>query len=72
MTFVYYTVAWSFVSGNHEYYTGDVDNWLVKLKEDVGFTPLHNSNVKLTPAGGTSKDIICLAGGDDLDAIKMG
>ncbi|XP_076470421.1 transmembrane protein with metallophosphoesterase domain-like [Babylonia areolata] len=59
-----------FITGNHEYYTGDVDSWFLKLNT-LGFTVLHNSNVKLTPLGGSIEDVICLAGGDDLDANRM-
>ncbi|KAL4234599.1 hypothetical protein ACF0H5_006240 [Mactra antiquata] len=51
-----------FVTGNHEYYTADVQNWFKRL-ESLGVIILHNSNVKLHGAG---TDSVCLAGTDDL------
>ncbi|XP_041376694.1 transmembrane protein with metallophosphoesterase domain-like [Gigantopelta aegis] len=59
-----------FISGNHEYYTGDVDNWFDYLRT-LGFTVLHNSNVKL-PSNIDARQQICLAGTDDLQAEKIG
>ncbi|CAG5130850.1 unnamed protein product [Candidula unifasciata] len=56
-----------FVTGNHEYYTGDVDNWFVYLRS-LGFTILHNSNVRIPSADGHSH--ICLAGTDDIQADR--
>ncbi|XP_078364627.1 transmembrane protein with metallophosphoesterase domain-like [Oculina patagonica] len=54
-----------FVTGNHEYYTGDVDGWLKEL-EYLGVTPLHNAHVMLThPNQPHAK--ICLAGEDDVE-----
>ncbi|KAK7500305.1 hypothetical protein BaRGS_00008528 [Batillaria attramentaria] len=61
-----------FVTGNHEYYTGDVDNWLQTLRVEINFHPLHNSNVKLIPPDGKDTDAICLAGTDDPEAHLMG
>ncbi|XP_025115219.1 transmembrane protein with metallophosphoesterase domain-like isoform X2 [Pomacea canaliculata] len=61
-----------FVTGNHEYYTGDVDNWLIKLEYELGFKPLHNSNVKVIPEEGDESDEICVAGTDDIDADLLG
>ncbi|KAL8578690.1 hypothetical protein ACOMHN_045679 [Nucella lapillus] len=60
-----------FVTGNHEYYTGDVDRWFDTLTA-MGFTVLHNSNVHLRAPGGATDDVICVAGADDLDALRMG
>ncbi|BFZ13039.1 hypothetical protein BsWGS_16078 [Bradybaena similaris] len=54
-----------FVTGNHEYYTGDVDNWFIYLRS-LGFTVLHNSNVKISSAD--NQGHICLAGTDDIQA----
>ncbi|XP_020631305.1 transmembrane protein with metallophosphoesterase domain-like [Orbicella faveolata] len=55
-----------FVTGNHEYYTGDVDGWLKEL-EYLGVTPLHNAHVMLTyPNKPHAK--LCLAGVDDVEA----
>ena len=39
------------VAGNHEYYTGDVDNWIAELPK-LGVTPLINSRVCLLGRGG--------------------
>jgi hypothetical protein len=49
-----------FVTGNHEYYTGDLDNWLDWLKAS-GIRPLHNERV--TPRKGFD-----LAGINDFSA----
>lgn len=54
-----------FLAGNHEYYTGDVDNWFVHLKT-LGFYVLHNSNRKI-PDLLLGKHQICMAGTDDLE-----
>ncbi|XP_038615763.1 transmembrane protein with metallophosphoesterase domain [Tachyglossus aculeatus] len=61
-----------FVTGNHEYYTSDVNNWF-ELLESLGVRPLHNENVKVTVAGASAgdtagRDWICLAGVDDIEA----
>ncbi|XP_068942234.1 transmembrane protein with metallophosphoesterase domain [Petaurus breviceps papuanus] len=60
-----------FVTGNHEYYTSDVNNWFELLKS-LKVQPLHNENVKITASGTTSvkseEDWICLAGVDDIEA----
>ncbi|XP_066484478.1 transmembrane protein with metallophosphoesterase domain [Tiliqua scincoides] len=54
-----------FVTGNHEYYTSDVNNWFELLKS-LNIHPLHNENAKiLSPSG---KDWFCLAGVDDIEA----
>lgn len=54
-----------FVTGNHEYYTGDVDGWLKEL-EYLGVTPLQNSHVVLThPKNPLAK--LCIAGVDDTE-----
>lgn len=53
------------MSGNHEYYTGDVDGWLKEL-EYLGVTPLQNSHVVLThPKNPLAK--LCIAGVDDTE-----
>ena len=49
--------------GNHEYYTGDIDHWLLKLP-DYGVKPLINSRVKLLPD-------LYLAGLEDYQTKKM-
>ncbi|KAM8980650.1 transmembrane protein with metallophosphoesterase domain [Sarcophilus harrisii] len=60
-----------FVTGNHEYYTSDVNNWFELLKS-LKVQPLHNENVKVTASGtaaaGGGEDWICLAGVDDIEA----
>lgn len=53
-----------FVTGNHEYYTGDVDEWLAWLK-GIGIRPLRNERVAIR--GGFD-----LAGTDDLSARGKG
>ncbi|RUS70652.1 hypothetical protein EGW08_021589 [Elysia chlorotica] len=60
-----------FVTGNHEYYTGDVDNWFNYLKS-LGFTPLHNSNVKIPVKVSGDEGQLCLAGTDDIQADTVG
>ena len=50
-------------SGNHEYYTGDVDRWLSRLPE-YGVKPLVNSRVRILPH-------LYLAGLEDYQTRKM-
>ncbi|KAL3858815.1 hypothetical protein ACJMK2_009068 [Sinanodonta woodiana] len=50
-----------FVTGNHEYYSMDIENWIPKLKS-LGVEVLHNSNTNIPK---NSKEQICLAGVDD-------
>ncbi|CAG9538914.1 unnamed protein product [Cercopithifilaria johnstoni] len=52
-----------FVTGNHEYLHGNVDEWFVFLKK-IEIVPLHNKNEKILI--GNSR--ICIAGADDLFA----
>ncbi|XP_029464606.1 transmembrane protein with metallophosphoesterase domain isoform X2 [Rhinatrema bivittatum] len=59
-----------FVTGNHEYYTSDVDNWF-KLLESMNIHPLHNENMKITGLR-NSQDWLCLAGVDDIEANALG
>ncbi|XP_067652028.1 transmembrane protein with metallophosphoesterase domain-like [Haliotis asinina] len=60
-----------FITGNHEYYTGDVDNWFSHLR-GLGFIVLHNSNVRLPSEKLPTNQQICLAGTDDIHALKIG
>ncbi|XP_005997248.1 transmembrane protein with metallophosphoesterase domain [Latimeria chalumnae] len=55
-----------FVTGNHEYYTADVNNWFKHL-ESLNIHPLHNENAKISGLG-NSDDWFCLAGVDDIEA----
>lgn len=57
-----------FVTGNHEYYTSDVNNWFELLKS-FNIHPLHNENVKIMSPNG--RDWFCLAGVDDIEANRM-
>ncbi|MCJ8737311.1 hypothetical protein PDJAM_G00022470 [Pangasius djambal] len=58
-----------FATGNHEYYTADVDNWFEFLRSK-GIEPLHNSHARVFRPGQT-QDWICLAGIDDLEASML-
>jgi predicted MPP superfamily phosphohydrolase len=53
-----------FVTGNHEYYTGDVDEWLQWLS-GIGIRPLRNERVAI-------RDGFDLAGTDDISARGNG
>jgi uncharacterized protein len=53
-----------FVTGNHEYYTGDVDEWLAWLSS-IGIRPLRNERVLI-------RDGFELAGTDDYSARGPG
>ncbi|XP_074844317.1 transmembrane protein with metallophosphoesterase domain [Carettochelys insculpta] len=55
-----------FVTGNHEYYTSDVNSWFELLKS-FNIRPLHNENVKISSPR-SSVDWFCLAGVDDIEA----
>ncbi|XP_051506708.1 transmembrane protein with metallophosphoesterase domain-like isoform X1 [Myxocyprinus asiaticus] len=55
-----------FATGNHDYYTADVENWF-ELLRSMGIEPLHNSHAKVFSPEQT-QDWICLAGIDDLEA----
>nr|CAB3267124.1 transmembrane protein with metallophosphoesterase domain-like [Phallusia mammillata] len=58
-----------FATGNHEYYTGDVDEWF-KLLKVLGFQLLHNSNVKIH-TGKDENSWFCLLGTDDIQADQV-
>ena len=58
-----------YISGNHEYVVMDVDNWFTHLKA-LGFTILHNSNVRIGDPL-LEGEYFCLAGVDDWDATKL-
>nr|XP_006121815.1 transmembrane protein with metallophosphoesterase domain [Pelodiscus sinensis] len=58
-----------FVTGNHEYYTSDVNNWFELLKS-FNIRPLHNENVKISSPR-SSIDWFCLAGVDDIEAQML-
>ncbi|KAK0061817.1 transmembrane protein with metallophosphoesterase domain [Biomphalaria pfeifferi] len=60
-----------FVTGNHEYYTGDVDNWFIALAS-LGFKVLHNSHVFIPEKNANGQEHICLAGTDDIQANLIG
>ena len=57
----------SLLSGNHEYHTGDVDNWF-KFMKSVGFNVLHNSNMKIEK---NRQEYFYLAGTDDVFADQI-
>ncbi|XP_034984812.1 transmembrane protein with metallophosphoesterase domain [Zootoca vivipara] len=59
-----------FVTGNHEYYTSDVNSWFEVLKS-LNIRPLHNENIKIASPKGRSADWFCLAGVDDIEAKAM-
>jgi predicted MPP superfamily phosphohydrolase len=52
-----------FAPGNHDYYSGDIDKWLVKIKE-LGVTSLMNERVFIAP-GPDKDDGFYLAGLED-------
>ncbi|XP_043937331.1 transmembrane protein with metallophosphoesterase domain [Protopterus annectens] len=58
-----------FVTGNHEYYTVDVDNWFKHL-QSLNIHPLHNENAKIFSTTSIN-DWICLAGVDDIEAAVL-
>ncbi|KAG7327146.1 hypothetical protein KOW79_008752 [Hemibagrus wyckioides] len=58
-----------FATGNHEYYTADVDGWFEFLRSK-GIEPLHNSHARVSRPGQT-QDWFCLAGIDDLEASML-
>lgn len=57
--------------GNHEYYTGDVDNWLLEMPK-LNVTPLVNQRVCLPLTMNLScEGGIYLAGLEDLSTRHM-
>nr|XP_011422305.2 transmembrane protein with metallophosphoesterase domain [Crassostrea gigas] len=58
-----------YVTGNHEYYTMDADNWLTHL-DSLGINVLHNGNRQI-PSEGNPKEQLCMAGVDDLEADRI-
>ncbi|KAJ8398598.1 hypothetical protein AAFF_G00421260 [Aldrovandia affinis] len=58
-----------FVTGNHDYYTLDVENWFSHLRS-LNIQPLHNVNARVFRAE-RKEDWICLAGVDDLEAKML-
>ncbi|XP_067326302.1 transmembrane protein with metallophosphoesterase domain-like [Anolis sagrei] len=59
-----------FVTGNHEYYTSDVNSWFELLKS-LQIHPLHNENIKIKSPKGRETDWFCLAGVDDIEANAL-
>ncbi len=55
--------------GNHEYFTGLVDNWFEFLSQH-GVKPLHNEHVRIQ-ASEDSEASFYLAGVDDIFASKI-
>ncbi|KTF92780.1 hypothetical protein cypCar_00003720 [Cyprinus carpio] len=58
-----------FATGNHDYYTADVEGWF-ELLRSMGIQALHNSHAKVFRPEQT-QDWICLAGIDDLEARML-
>ncbi|XP_061197484.1 transmembrane protein with metallophosphoesterase domain-like [Saccostrea echinata] len=58
-----------YVTGNHEYYTMDANNWLAHL-DSLGIKVLHNSNRQIPP-GVDPKEQMCMAGTDDIEADRI-
>uniref|UniRef100_A0A9J2P2F1 G-patch domain-containing protein n=1 Tax=Ascaris lumbricoides TaxID=6252 RepID=A0A9J2P2F1_ASCLU len=58
-----------YVTGNHEYYHSDVDEWLKFFTTSLNMTVLRNSNVKLYSNQGD--DYLCMAGVDDFITEKL-
>ncbi|KAI1890022.1 hypothetical protein AGOR_G00168940 [Albula goreensis] len=58
-----------FVTGNHDYYTADVERWYSHLRS-LNIQPLHNGNARVFRAE-RKEDWICLAGVDDLEARML-
>ncbi|KAJ8271917.1 hypothetical protein COCON_G00107760 [Conger conger] len=58
-----------FVTGNHDYYTADVERWFSHLRS-LSIQPLHNGNARIFRKEG-KEDWICLAGVDDLEARML-
>ncbi|XP_062986378.1 transmembrane protein with metallophosphoesterase domain [Elgaria multicarinata webbii] len=59
-----------FVTGNHEYYTSDVNSWF-ELLNSLNIHPLHNENTKIVSPKGRDMDWFCLAGVDDIEANML-
>lgn len=55
--------------GNHDYYTGELDEWVVLLKQ-LGVHVLMNERVFLPQGGGVTEGII-LAGLEDFDTKRI-
>lgn len=51
-----------FVTGNHEYYNADVNNWLELLKS-LNIQHIHNENATIVSPKGRDGDWFCLTGG---------
>ncbi|KAK3085476.1 hypothetical protein FSP39_004007 [Pinctada imbricata] len=58
-----------YVTGNHEYYTMDTQNWL-KYLSDQGVNVLHNSNKRI-PHNAPQSEQLCIVGTDDLEADRI-
>lgn len=60
-----------YITGNHEFYTGDVDNWLAEIPK-LNVTPLVNERVCLPVSHkSTCEEGLYLAGLEDLAARTM-
>lgn len=59
------------LAGNHEYYTGDVDNWIEEVAR-LNVTPLVNKRVCLMSRDpGTCEGGLYLAGLEDIEARRL-
>ena len=57
-------------AGNHEYYTGDVDNWL-SLIPNYNVTTLVNQRVCVLSGKSTCKGGLYMAGLEDLESRRL-
>ena len=60
----------SYFSGNHEYFTSNVDGWFKLLKEEHGITVLHNTHAKILNQEDNSQ-YFYFAGTDDVFADRI-
>uniref|UniRef100_A0A915C5T4 Calcineurin-like phosphoesterase domain-containing protein n=1 Tax=Parascaris univalens TaxID=6257 RepID=A0A915C5T4_PARUN len=58
-----------YVTGNHEYYHSDVDEWLKFFTTHLNMTVLRNSHIKLYSNQGDN--YLCMAGVDDFITEKL-
>ena len=59
-----------YIVGNHEYYTGDVDNWIAEVAK-LNIKPLVNERKCLYSTEASCKGGLYIAGLEDLEARMM-
>ena len=58
------------LAGNHEYYTGDVDNWIAEVAR-LNVQPLVNGRTCLYSTKASCEDGLYIAGLEDIESRRL-